>query len=121
MNAIRHGGTAMGLLPDEDVEEQTRFIADIIEYYNPGSPDESVLVEIIADGQWRLRRFSRAEAGVMTWYVYQRLIKRIDQESGPLPPEGSPMATKADLRKRQVDISHAALAFMADVESGNVL
>jgi hypothetical protein len=121
MNAIKHGGTATGLLPDESIEEQTQFIDAITEQYNPRSPDASVLVEIISDGLWRRRRFSRAEAGVMTWYVYKRLGERIDEESGSLAPEGSPGAKKAELRKRQSDISHAAQAFIVDVENGNVL
>ena len=124
MNALKHGGTAaLGLLPDEDFVEQARFIERMFNRYNPTGPEEEALVELIADGMWRLRRFSRAEAGVMAWYVYERLRMRVDEESSHYPsnPDNSAAARKAKIRKLQEDIPYAAQAFLADAEGADVL
>ncbi len=122
-NALKHGGcAALGLLPDEDPAEFDRHIRETFTQYAPCGPDQHRLVELIADGWWRLRRFSRAEAGILTWYAYERIRKRLDEQAGSsTPPEGSIGQKKARLRAKQADIDYAAQAFLADAMGADVL
>ena len=81
-NALKHGATAApGLLPDEDSDEKDQFKNALFKHYAPKDQLQEDLVWLIADGLWRLRRFSRIEAGVLTWHTYEFMRTRL--EVGP--------------------------------------
>ncbi|MFP6642115.1 MAG: hypothetical protein VCF24_00935 [Candidatus Latescibacterota bacterium] len=56
---------------------------------------------LIADGLWRMRRFSRIEAGVLTWHTYEFMRTRLEQKPSDVTlaqREGSLGAKQAALR-----------------------
>ena len=79
---------------------------------------------LIADGLWRLRRFSRIEAGVLTWHTYEFMRTRLEQKSGAAAQacaERSLSAKQAAIDDLQANLDYAAIAFMADVNGPNTL
>jgi hypothetical protein len=61
-NSTKHGLTARGAVPGEDVEERSAFLDSVRESLGPDGPLECELAVQIAAELWRLRRFKRVEA-----------------------------------------------------------
>ena len=68
MNAVKHGLRAREfcLLPEEDPEEWTRHLLDLIDGYRPVDATEEKLVTAIAAAMWKEIRADRFEAEVLT-------------------------------------------------------
>lgn len=59
-NAIKHGAFAdIVILPDEDPKEWEELIASLNDEWNPEGPSEKDIINSIAMGIWRKRRFRR--------------------------------------------------------------
>src|SRR5262245_25349602 len=77
MNALKHGLTAETHAVDgENPDELPRFIAMVVDYFQPTSDLETELVLELANLRWRLRRVPVMETGLFD--TQQTLLTRID-------------------------------------------
>jgi hypothetical protein len=66
LNALKHGLCAKDpLISGEDPDDYYQHCAELEFDFRPGTAAEENLVDQIADITWRLKRFSRIEAGVI--------------------------------------------------------
>jgi hypothetical protein len=64
-NALKHGLTSrMALLPTDDKEAYENLVAIILEKYRPETDPEHLLIQQIADIEWRLLRVPLLESGI---------------------------------------------------------
>jgi hypothetical protein len=65
-NSLKHGLLASEtVLPDEDTEAFLDLLAALEAEHQPASPLEEFLVQQLANAQWRLRRLTRVETGLL--------------------------------------------------------
>lgn len=65
LNAVRTGLTGRTvLLPGDDVEAYERHIASLEAQYSPATDAERLLVQSIADTEWRIARIPSLETGI---------------------------------------------------------
>jgi hypothetical protein len=65
MNAVKTGLTGRTvLLPSEDAVAYQQFVQRLIEQLRPSGDDERLLVQSIADTEWRLLRIPSLESGI---------------------------------------------------------
>jgi hypothetical protein len=85
-NALKHGLCAKDpLIPGEDPDDYYRHCAEMEFDLKPGSAPEENLVDQIADITWRLKRFSRIEAGVIQEFYNNTAEQPLNQgQSGDL-------------------------------------
>ncbi len=70
-NAVQHGLTAEEVvIPGEDRKVFEQSNQQLMAELAPKGMLEARLVDQIAVGLWRLRRFFRVEAGIFTWHLY---------------------------------------------------
>src|SRR5882724_3036617 len=71
-NALKHGLLANDvLLPNENPEALTELSEGLREEYQPVGVFASVLVEAITWHTWRLGRFRKIEAGILSWRYHE--------------------------------------------------
>jgi hypothetical protein len=82
LNAVRHGLLSREiLLPGED-EGALRELNDRLrDELQPVGEMESLLVDRVVTGYWRLRRLGRVEAGIFAWELYGELAERAQHEA----------------------------------------
>ena len=65
LNAVKTGLTGRTvLLPGDDVEAYQRHIASVEAQYSPVTDAERLLVQSVADAEWRIARIPSLEAGI---------------------------------------------------------
>ncbi|HEY1214052.1 MAG TPA: hypothetical protein VGE93_10525, partial [Bryobacteraceae bacterium] len=65
LNAVKTGLTGRTvLLPSDDVEAYQRHIASVEAQYSPLTDAERLLVQSVADAEWRIARIPSLEAGI---------------------------------------------------------
>ncbi len=65
-NSLKHGLLASDtVLPDEDSQAFLDLLAALEAEHQPASPLEEFLVQQLANAQWRLRRLTRVETGLL--------------------------------------------------------
>ncbi len=79
-NALKHGLTARGLLPDECAAEFDAFAKAMRAELGPVGPIEGFLADRIVMTSWRLRRVPRVEAGFLTSGYVRELAERAEKE-----------------------------------------
>ena len=52
------------LLPEDDIAEYQKFVAIIFERFHPETEPEKLVIQTIADTEWRLRRIPMIESGI---------------------------------------------------------
>jgi hypothetical protein len=71
MNALKHGlFSAKVLLPHEDVAAYESLVAAIFAHHKPVTEAEKLVIQSVADTEWKLVRIDRVESGI---YAYGRL------------------------------------------------
>jgi hypothetical protein len=66
-NALKHGIYAVHqIMFDEKPEDLAELTAEYHEHHRPADPKERILVDILVQSEWRLRRMRRIEADL--WY-----------------------------------------------------
>jgi hypothetical protein len=64
-NAVKSGLTGRTILiPTDDVAAYETLVQSLIALHRPANYEESILVQSLADTQWRLRRIPSLEAGI---------------------------------------------------------
>jgi hypothetical protein len=87
-NALKTGLTGRTiLLPTDDVAAYQRLIATIEKKFRPSSDEEKLIVQSIADTEWRLLRIPVLEAGL---YAFGR-----NEFAGEFPSEADPQVRAA--------------------------
>ncbi len=82
-NALKHGITAKGLLPDESAEEFGHFCEALFDELSPQGALEDEITRRIASLMWRLRRIPAFEAALLTWIETCKQVEERPQL--PLP------------------------------------
>ena len=81
-NALKHGLLAGEvLLPNEDAAALAELSERVREDLDPQGALESLLVDRIIQGLWRLRRLGRVEAGVFAFARWEIMLKRAEGEA----------------------------------------
>jgi hypothetical protein len=78
-NALKHGIFAVHqIMFDEKAADLAELSAEYHEHHRPANPKERILVDILVQSEWRLRRMRRVEANL--WYrAYDAfVVKNID-------------------------------------------
>src|SRR5437899_5014022 len=102
-NALKHGLLARDLLlPGEDPAEFDALLHDLIQYYAPVGPIETMLVDRIAVIRWRLGRAVRCEVGSVTGQLIE--LELPDSAAQSLRSKARDLKQRADragdLRKK---------------------
>jgi hypothetical protein len=81
MNALKSGIDAQSeIIPGEDGASFDALAAEYINRFQPTSPDERCLVDVLIRSDWQLRRLARAEAR-----LWQSEIQFYDRLEAPVP------------------------------------
>jgi hypothetical protein len=85
MNALKHGlFSAKVLLPHEDVAAYESLVATIFAHHKPVTDAEKLVIQSVADTEWKLVRIDRAESGL---YAYGHLKNENSFPEGTHPEE----------------------------------
>jgi hypothetical protein len=88
-NSAKHYLTAKQVVvPGENLDEYNELHHDLEQSWNPANPQESLLVEQIAQNAWRLMRVRRLEAA--TFEVFMPRIQPSASSFQPRSPERPP-------------------------------
>ena len=133
-NAVKHGLTAQEVvIPGEDGNVFEEVIQQLAADLAPEGMLEARLVDEIAAGLWRLRRFIRVEAGIFTWNRYQIDLDRasayqndyVDQMMYDSLPHISNEKAEATAKRVELRMQDAVptlgMAFVKDASDENAL
>jgi hypothetical protein len=85
MNALKHGlFSAKLLLPHEDVAAYESLVAAIFAHHKPVTEAEKLVIQSVADTEWKLFRIDRVESGI---YAYGHLKNENNFPEGTDPEE----------------------------------
>jgi len=82
-NAITHGLLSeKALLPDEDPETLEALAEAMRAAWKPEGAQEDLLVDLMIQALWRLRRLGHVEAGIFSWKQSSILADRASRQAG---------------------------------------
>ena len=82
MNALKSGIDAQSeIIPGEDGASFDALAAEYINRFQPTSPDERCLIDVLIRSDWQLRRLARAEA-----QLWQSEIQNAQERGASVPP-----------------------------------
>jgi hypothetical protein len=127
-NALKHGLLAKeALLPGEDADSFQELSERLHAEWQPEGAIETVLVERIVGGHWRLQRLQRVEAGIFENEICAAAREREDQGMPPdermmrdlVNPRAAPSAEESAQAVENAGTADWGTAFLRDAEKGN--
>jgi len=103
LNALRHGLTSQTVvLPGEDAEAYAAFHAILLRDFAPVGSAEQILVETIAQTQWRLERSRNLEASLTALAQYEEIPADIAAIEDPALRKAMLNAHGYDKREKKI-------------------
>jgi hypothetical protein len=113
LNAVKYGFFARDpLLPGEDADAFHKFSAPLLASLTPAGDVEHMLANRIVDAAWRLRRFPRIEAEILTSQMWKDVAKQswsyaLELSHTGLDPRDTP-ASKRDVFREAIQLEKDA-------------